>query len=501
MAADLDPRTPVLIGTGQLSQRVDRGAEVLEPVDLMVEALRRAETDTGAPSGGVLARADSVRALCQLSWRYGDPGALVAQRVGASPRQTVYTVMGGNYVQTMVNLTATDIQAGRADVVLITGGEAWRSRSTARSSGTELDWTTQADDVHPDLTLGEGDPFLSSPFEIERGVFLPVHAYPMFEVALGAKHGRSPDEQRRRAAELWSRFSQVAATNPHAWIQRSFTADEIATATPENRMIGYPYTKLMNSNNMVEQSAGLIMCSVDAARSMGVPEDRWVFPHAGTSAHDHWFMSERADLCSSPAVRLAGGRALELAGTDADSLTYVDLYSCFPSAVQIAAAELGLDLDRPLTVTGGMSFAGGPWNNYPMHGIATMSGILRDDPDALALCTSNGGYTSKHAFGVYGARPPVAGGFRTDDVQPAVDALPRRVAAESHTGAVTVESYTVMHDRAGQPEQALLALLTADGQRTWGSSTEPALMVELVESPTIVGRAADVSAEGRVELA
>jgi len=397
-----------------------------------------------------------------------------------------------------VNLTASDILAGRADVVLVTGGEAWRSRSAARSQDGELPWTVQPEGTHPDVVLGQDDPQLSSAFEIERGVFLPVHAYPMFEVALAAKNGRTPDEQRRQAAALWSRFSEVAATNPNAWIQQAYSPDEIATATPTNRMIGYPYTKLMNSNNMVEQSAGLIMCTVEAARSMGVPEDRWVFPHAGTGARDHWYMSERADLCSSPAIRLAGGRALELAGTDAESLTHVDLYSCFPSAVQIAAAELGLPLDRPLTVTGGMSFAGGPWNNYPMHGIATMVGRLRDDPDALGLCTANGGYTTKHAFGVYGARPPAAG-YRTDDVQAAVDALPRRQAAEDHTGAVEVESFTVMHDRQGEPEQALLALLTPDGRRTWGSSHEPALMAELVKVGA-VGRSADLAADGRVEL-
>ena len=238
---------------------------------------------------------------------------------------------------------------------------------------------------------------------------MPVQLYPMFEVAL-RRRGRphASTSSARAPPSCGPASARWPPTNPNAWIQQAYTADEIATATPDNRMIGYPYTKLMNSNNNVEQSAGLILCSVEAARSLGVRRDRWVFPHAGTGAHDHWFVSNRADLCSSPAIRLAGGRALELAGTDADDLAHVDLYSCFPSAVQIAAAELGLDIERPLTVTGGMSFAGGPWNNYPMHGIATMAGVLRDDPDALGLCTANGGYTTKHAFGVYGARP--AGG-------------------------------------------------------------------------------------------
>ena len=495
MADGLDPRTPVLIGTGQLSQRVDQGAEVLEPVDLMVEALRRAERDSGVSVA--LARADSVRAICQLSWRYGDPGALVGERVGANPRQTVYTVMGGNYAQSVVNLTAADIQAGRADIVLVTGAEAWRSRTSSRSAGTDLAWTKQPDGTVPTLTMGD-ETSLSAPGEINRGVFMPVQVYPMFEIALRAKAGRSPEAQRHHAASLWSRFSEVAAANPNAWIRQSYTPEEIAAPTPDNRMIGYPYTKRMNSNNMVEQGAGLILCSVAAAASLGVSRDRWLFPQAGADAHDHWFMSNRADLCSSPAIRLAGGRALELAGVGVDDLAYVDLYSCFPSAVQIAAAELGLDLDRPLTVTGGMSFAGGPWNNYPMHAIATMAGLLRKDPGAFGMCTANGGYTTKHAFGVYGTTPP-ANGFRHEDLQAAVDAPPSRSPAGDHEGRVTVETYTVMHDRDGQPETGLFALLTPDGARAWGSTHDRPTMDELIATEA-VGRAADLDADGHVHL-
>ena len=166
--------------------------------------------------------------------------------------------------------------------------------------------------------------------------------------------------------------------------------------------------------------------------------------------------------------------------------------------MQIAAAELGLDPERQLTVTGGMSFAGGPWNNYPMHGIATMAGILRDDPDALGLCTANGGYTTKHAFGVYGARPPAAG-FRPDDLQAEVDALPRREEAGDHAGAVTVESYTVMHDRAGRPGDRAGRRAHADGARGWGSSTDAATMAELLAT-SAVGRAARLGADGTVEL-
>jgi acetyl-CoA C-acetyltransferase len=486
----IDPRQPVLVGVGQFSNRVDRGATPLEPADLMAEALRRAEADAGV--SGLLAATDSIRVLQLLSWRYRDPGAVVAERIGASPRQSVYTVMGGNYVQTLLNASARDIAAGRADVIVLTGGESWRSRAAARADGG-LGWTEQGDDVDNAEGFGEDDS-LSSPEEIARGLFLPVQLYPMFDSALRAHEGLTLDEHRQVLGQLWSRFSEVAATNPEAWIQRTYSPDELITVTPDNRMVGYPYTKLLNSNNNVEQGAGLILCSVEKARSLGIGEDRWVFPHAGADAHDHWFVSNRAELFESPAIRTAGRAALELAGAHIDDIAHVDLYSCFPSAVRVAARELGLSLDRQLTVTGGMSFAGGPWNNYVMHSIATMTDVLRRDPGSLGLVTANGGYLTKHAFGVYSTSPPAAG-FRSTDTQAAVDALPARELDDTFAGAVTIEAYTVMHDRDSQPEGALLATRTPAGQRAWASSTDADVMAELLAAEA-VGRSAERSADG-----
>ncbi len=496
MSAPLDPRLPVLIGVGQLNQRVDQGDPPIEPVDLMAEALRRAAADAGAPAA--LTGADSIRVSCELSWRYRDPGALVAERLGAEPRDTAYTVMGGNYVQTMANLTARDIQEGRADLVLLTGGESWRTRTSARRGGAELDWTTQPDTVPPARRIGS-DESLGHPAEFARGVVMPVHVYPMIDIALRARDGLTPDEHRSRISTLWSRFSEVAEQNPNAWIRKRFTPEEIAEPTPTNRMIGFPYTKLMNSNNMVEQGAGLIMCSVERAEALGVPRDRWIFLQSGADAHDHWFVSNRADLSSSPAIRFAGRAALEGAGIGIDDLAHVDLYSCFPSAVQIGARELGLGLDRQLTVTGGMSFAGGPWNNYVMHSIATMAGLLREDAGAYGLCTANGGYVTKHAFGVYSSDPPASGHFRHAEPQAAVDELPGRDLAEDYAGTVTIETYTVMHDRENAPERALVACLTPDGGRTWGFTTDATTMKAMV-ADEFVGRSAQLGTDGALEF-
>jgi acetyl-CoA C-acetyltransferase len=366
-----------------------------------------------------------------------------------------------------------------------------------RSEGGKPDWTVQGDDVAPARVIGE-ELVMSHPGEMARGVVMPVQVYPMFEQAHRIAIGRSMDDHLVAISELWAGFSEVAARNPHAWIQRPYTAEEIRTPTPENRWVGYPYTKVMNSNNAVEQSAAVLLCSAERAEALGVPRDRWVFPHSGADAHDHYFLSERDSLASSPAMRLAGRAALELAGLTADDLAHVDLYSCFPSAVEIAAAELGLGTDRALTVTGGLSFAGGPWNDYVMHAIATMAGVLREDPGTRGLVSGNGGFITKHSFGVYSTEPP-ATPFRHAEPQDAVDALPRRELCEEPDGEATIETWTVMHDRAGEPENGIAACLLDDGRRAWGTSTDAAVL-EVLLSEDVAGRRVRLAADGCAQL-
>ena len=171
-------------------------------------------------------------------------------------------------------------------------------------------------------------------------------------------------------------------------------------------MVSTPYTKLLCANLQVDQASGLILMSVAAAEAAGVPQDKWVFLHAGAAAYDEWFVSERGDLAASPAIRTIGQAALEHAGIGIEDVGHVDLYSCFPVAVQVAADELGLDIERQLSVTGGLTFSGGPGNNYGGHAVAALVKRLREDPTAYGLSTSLGWYITKHALGIYSAHPP-----------------------------------------------------------------------------------------------
>ncbi|TME00014.1 MAG: hypothetical protein E6I76_01280 [Chloroflexi bacterium] len=476
-----DPRLPVIVGAGQVCQREGLSPE---PVELLAEAARRAEADAGA--AGLLARLDSIRVVNLLSWRYPDPALLVAGLVGATPGHTAYTHLGGQSPQQLLSRTAADIQAGRADLVLIGGAEAWRTRAAIRrQTGERPPWTAQPPELQPTEIIGT-ELVMGGPVEVEAGLVMPVAVYPLFENALRAAAGRSVGEHGRAIAGLWAGFSTVAEGNPHAALPRRHSAEEIGTPGPDNRMVGFPYPKLMNSNNSVDQAAAILLTSAGTAAALGIPRDRWVFPIASADAEDPP-LSERADMHTSPGLRAAGGAALRLAGVDAGNLAHVDLYSCFPSAVQIAAAELGLPLDRELTVTGGLTFAGGPWNDYVSHAIATMSGRLRADPGAVGLCSALGGYLGKHAVGVYSTEPP-AGGFRHLNVQVELDRAPRRAFAETHEGEVTVETCTVMHDRTGAPERGIAACLLDDGRRTWATTDDPRVMAAMVGDGFIGGR-------------
>ncbi|BDB42540.1 acetyl-CoA acetyltransferase [Mycobacterium kiyosense] len=384
-------------------------------------------------------------------------------------------------------------------MVLISGAETWRTRTGLKKLGRRLVWTEQDASVPMPRIAGEDVP-MAGDAEIKIKLDRPAYVYPIFEQALRIAGGESVEDHARRVSELWARFNAVAVDNPNAWIRRAVSAEEIRRPGPQNRMISWPYTKLMNSNNMVDQGASLILTSVEQARRLGVPAERWVYPYSGTDAHDTSAIAERGELHRSPAIRIGGARALELAGVGIDDVDYVDLYSCFPSAVQVAANELGLPLDdpeRPLTVTGGLTFAGGPWNNYVTHSIATMAELLAANPGRRGLITANGGYLTKHSFGVYGTDPPA--GFAWEDVQAAVDREPTTTGLVDWEGVGTVEAWTTPFDRDGRPEKAFLAVRTPDGARALAVITDAAAAAATV-AEDIAGAKVAVAADGSATL-
>jgi acetyl-CoA C-acetyltransferase len=420
----------------------------------------------------------------------------LAGAVGATSAVTGLSANGGHSPQSYVNALASRIAGGRLGCAVVVGGETIWSRRRKRKAGLD-DAATRQEGIEPGEQFGIDVP-MTTELEKARGMEQPVNFYPLFDSAIRASRGETIDQHRDRLGALWARFNQVAVANPYAWVRTPMTAAEIREPSPSNRMVGFPYTKAMNSNWDLDQAAAVLLCSVEVATAAGVSRDKWIFPLAGTDAHDTYAVSERRDLHSSPAIVEAGKRVYQLAGIGPDDVAHIDLYSCFPSAVQVGAASLGFDEQRQLTQTGGLTFAGGPLNNYVTHAIATMVGVLRRDPGSIGLVSANGGFLTKHAIGLYSAEPP-ASGFRCDDVQAQVDRVPSTAVDETYAGPATIEAYTVMHDHEG-PSVGLCALRSPGGRRTWGRVTQRGVLAEMTKTE-LVGIGCRLAPDGDLALA
>jgi acetyl-CoA C-acetyltransferase len=498
----MDGRTPVLIGAGQFTYRGDPAVSP-SPVALLKIAAERAAADAGIGAAGLAA----IDALAVAGFTIDAPGsnrgmiphsnnppASLAKQIGATPNWVVYSHMGGNTPQQLVNGIAEKIAKGETDLALAVGCEFLGSAMKRLTKGLGFeDWREDADLPAPERI---GDPRNGvSPYEARHGLGRPINCYPLFENALRARDGRSVADHQARLGRLFAPFTKVAADNPEAWFPIERTAEELVTVSEKNRMIGFPYPKLLNAIMEVDQSAGVILASEARARELGVPQDKWVYLHGCADAADLWHPLDRQNFHSSPAMRLTGQRALEMAGVGLSDIKFIDLYSCFPVAVEIGAEELGLALDDPrgLTVTGGLPYAGGPGNNYAMHSIAVMAGKLRANRKAYGLVTANGWYLTKQSTGVYSARRPERPFVRQDPkvLQAEIDALAHPAVTEAPQGAATIETYTVVHRREG-PFMGIVIGRDADGRRFAAHTpNDPATLAGL-ERGEQVGRSGQV---------
>ena len=463
---NVSANTPILVGVGQVLNRIQDLSEALEPLEMMWQAIQLAETD--ADAGAFLRNVQSVRVVRGM-WSYRNPAKLIGERLGAKNFETVGTLIGGNQNQAVINVTACEIRDGNLDLVLITGAENGNSSTKARKQGIQLAETKAPGSY--DRVIGAEQQPEHHQFEVAKGIQRAIQVYPMYDNRIRFTRGETIDEHLERVSGLWSRFNDVGLRNPNAWVQTDMTPEEIRTPSKTNRPISFPYTKFMNANMSVNMGAALIMTSVKRAQELGIPESKWVYPLAGVKGYDHFSASVRDEFDTSPGIRAVASCLLEHSDVTADTLDFVDLYSCFPSAVQVAAKEYGLSEERDLTVTGGLTFGGGPLNNYVMHSIARTVELLRDQPSGKALVTANGGNIYKHVHGTYGKEPPNQP-FVSDDVQSQIDALPSRNCLESYDGPANIESYTVMYD-GFQPSIGHVACRTTGDERTWVNTTNP----------------------------
>jgi acetyl-CoA C-acetyltransferase len=498
----IDPRTPVLVGFAQSVDRSSAPGEGLSPQAMMAAVARGAIADSGGQ--GVEAAIDCVAVVrlfqdSGFGAPFGQQNNLpfaVATRIGAAPARALYGPVGGNSPQLLVNHFFEAIARGEHEVVLLAGCEPLRSQARALKAGLKLDWgeeSPEAAEQWPEKTR------YASAHEMQHGIALPVNIYPLFENALAPHYGRTPLAQRQHIGALMARFSAVAAANPYAQLPVARSADEIVTPTDDNRYIGYPYTKYLNANMFVDQAAALLLMTSAAADRLGVPAAKRVYCHGNADTHEKILISERVDYHSSPAIRVGAAHALAQAGLAPPDLAHMDLYSCFSSAVEIAADEIGIAHDDPrgLTLTGGLPYFGGPGNNYSMHAIAEVAARCRAAPGAAGLVFANGGYLTRHSFGVWSTVPRPFERADPAGYQAGIDAMASPPFTETPSGRGTVETYTVVHDR-GTPAFALLIGRQEDGTRFLAHVHErPEALVDV----PVVGRPVAVTAGSPVNLA
>ena len=508
-----DPRTPVLVGCGQITDTDSAPSSRRSPSQFVAQAAHLALEDAASVAGvrALAGRLDAVAVMrffsesgprfVQPFGRSTNPPRGVARRIGADRvREFAYTEVGGNMPQYLVNAYAQRIADGEIDAALVCGGELLRSAHVAQRQSLALDWNEDPGGE----PVSVGDARLGwSEEEARHGLFAAIWFYPLIENAIRAGRGHTPARHMQSMARLFARFAAVARENPLATRREGYDAGRLARVDEHNRYIAWPYPRLMNANAFVDQAAAVLITSTAVADELGIPAARRVYLHGCADAADTWVVSERAQLDRSPAIRGCAATAMAMAGIGLGQLAFFDLYSCFPSAVEVACREMGLAEDDPrgLTVTGGLPYFGGPGNNYVTHSIAQMMRELRARPGTFGLVTGNGSYLTKHSAGIYSTLAP-KGPWRREDpslLQSRIDAGPTVRVETAPAGRSAIETYTVAFERDRAVRGHVYGRLANGSRFVARVPDDPALLAQMVDGDQL-GRTGSVGPGDGINL-
>ena len=469
---DYHPDTPVLVGVGAVQQKLSDFRAAVEPVALMESALREAAADAG--SEGLLARVGEILVPKGI-WSYSDPARLLASSLGCPDAETVLAEIGVSQ-QTVISRACNRIASGEIEGALVTGAEAKYRSLCASKAGEEATETVQ-EGVEPTLTLLPEDE-LWSEVESAAGLGMPVGYYAIMDSALRYKQGLTVEQHRDQMASMYARFSEVAADNPDAWIDQPVAADQIRDHSPTNRMLAFPYTKLHNSQWNVDQGAGLILCAARVAEELEIPRHKWVFPIATAESNFMSVVASRGDLGGSAGFHLAGRALMEAAGVSFNDVRLRELYSCFPYAVRVQLEEFGMDGSGELSVTGGMTFGGGPLNNFVFQATARMAQLLRSQPEEVGLVTTVSGMLTKQACALWSTAPGADAWACNDVTEQVRQAMDIRELVAAYQGEATVAGYTVLF-QGSEPWRAVAVFDLPDERRTVAYSEQPEILASM----------------------
>lgn len=455
---------PVIVGIGEYIDRPKDPRDALEPLSLWQQALHEANRDSGT---NLLYKLDSIALVGSVTWRYHDPITLLCKSLQITPLQQHNASMGGETPVRLVHEAARAISRGEITTAAVVGGEAMNAVNKARKNKIRLNWTPPADKNH--TVKLEGSRITTTKLSRTLGISSPTQMYPLYETAHGAHRGLSPAQASQESSRLWQQYSEVASDNQYAWLKEPKSTAQIETVTPDNRMICWPYRKLMVANPSVNQAAAIIVTSLENAQNSGVDDDKIIHIWGGGAAAEPDDFLERDNFHSSSAQAACLDKAVELIGGDGATFNHLELYSCFPIVPKMALQHLGLHAQSVCpTVTGGLTFFGGPLNNYMTHAVCAMVRQLRGKPDDKGLLYGQGGFVSKHHSLVLSHQPPTTPLEDDFSVQTQADSLrgPIPDYLDDYQGLATIETYTVLYSRDGGAYQGVVVLMTPAGERT-----------------------------------
>jgi len=476
---------PIIVGIAQFTQYKDT-SQPLDPLSLIVKTSIKALEDT--QSKEIVDFIDAVYMVNINSWSYEDAPSELSKVIGINPTTKVYLPDGGNTPQMLVNRAAKAIMAGLNRSILITGGEALYSRIQEKKGKIKLNWSKRENPKYMEGTIWDG----INAFENRYGLKYPPYTYSLFETAFRAALGRNLKDHINYLGKLFEHFSNIASRNPYSWTKTSFSAPEIVNATPNNRYITHPYTKRMCSNLFVDQAATILITSKSFADELNIDKNLWVYPMGGADLNNVHEITQRPKLYDSPATREGVKLALKQAGLTIEDIDKFDIYSCFPSIVEIIMKEIGIsDADpRDLTVTGGLPYFGGPWSNYSLHAIVNTVNIIRNNRSLKVMVIANGGYNTKQSIGIYGSESSRKSWGVCDDkeIQQSIleDVLPPPV--ERANGKLIIEGYTITYNRNGQPESGIVIGKLESGYRTIALIKSEPNELEILVKQELVGK-------------
>jgi acetyl-CoA C-acetyltransferase len=486
---ELTPNTPVIVGIGFEQETSEDPAQCAEPWQLMVRAVRQAATDAG--SEALLAQIESI-SVPQGMWEYRNPGRLIARALGCPSARSILSDLGVLQLSLLSDLCRA-IAAGEQHVGVITGGEAKFREQRGAILGQPVANTEQAPETPPpDVHHTSSDPWASD-LESRAGLAGPVELFAIMESALRHAEGLDIDRHRDRIAELYSRFSEVAAANPRAWRREALSPRAVRDPSPRNAMLAFPYTKRHSSQWNVNQAVAILVCSAARAAELRLDRDGWIFPLAAAQSKHVVPLAQQQRLHTHPGTVLSGERALALAGISVRDVDAAELYSCFPAAIQSFARDLKLPETWPWTVTGAMPFAGGPYNSFSLEGVARMVEVLRagGSERQIGLVSNLSGIFGKQACALF-SNLPNADGYRYEDVTAEVAACDLPLSLDGdYVGPAAIVGYTVVFV-GGVTSHAIAVCDTPGGQRTVVRSEDRALL-ESMTREEFCGRVVQVA--------